>query len=303
VDDDEWQFEPKWDGMRAVVRIDAGSVSASSRTGREVTAEFPELAGLSGIADSAVLDGELVAMGTDGSTSFSQLQRRFGVAGPAQVAARAEQVPAFYVVFDLLYLDGDDIWRLPLRERRERLEALVAHGPGWRVTPAGRGHGHAWLEAARTQRLEGIMAKRLDSVYQPGRRSAAWRKVKLRHEQEFLVCGWTPGTGSRDAADAIGSLVLGCREDRRVRWVGNVGTGLTRADLRWWRAELEAAAVDDCPFEEPPRHSGLRAARWVRPSRVVQVAYAEWTPERRLRQPSLLGMREDVDPEEVRCEE
>ncbi len=302
-DDDAWQFEPKWDGMRVVVRIDGGTVQASSRTDRDVTAEFPELGDLASVADRAVLDGEVVAMGPDGRTSFGRLQQRFGVTDPIQVEARMRSVPAFYVVFDLLHLDGEDLWHLPLDERRRRLEQVVDAGPTWRITPAGRGHGEAWLDAARTQRLEGVMAKRLDSPYQPGRRSTAWRKVKLRHEQEFVVCGWTPGTGARDRPDAVGALVLGCHDEGRLRWVGNVGTGLRQADLRWWRRELEEAEQDVAPFAEPISHPALHGARWAAPTHVVQVAYAEWTTEGRLRQPSLLGRRPDVDPDAVRCEE
>lgn len=304
TDDDNWMFEPKWDGMRAVVRIEEDrTVQALSRTDRDVTVEFPEVTELARAVTGVVLDGEIVAMGEDGRTSFARLQRRFGLTEPAQVAARARTVPAFFVVFDVLYAEGQQVVQLPQEERRELLLNLVEEGPSWRVTPAGRGHGAAWLEAARSQRLEGIMAKRLGAPYLPGRRSDAWRKVKLRHEQEFLVCGWTPGTGGRDRPDAVGALVLGCHGPDGLRWVGNVGTGFTQAELRWWRAELDSSAVPDSPFAAAPKHPALRGARWARPSHVVQVAYTEWTPEGRLRQPSLLGRREDVDPAEVRCEE
>jgi bifunctional non-homologous end joining protein LigD len=303
TDDDKWLFEPKWDGMRAIVQLDHGEVRAWSRTDREVTREFPELAGLAGLSDRAVLDGEIVAMGDDGRTSFGRLQRRFGVTDPTQVAARARSVPAFYVVFDVLHLDGEDRVALPQIERRELLEELVSDGPTWRTTPSGRGHGQAWLDVAREQRLEGIMAKRVDAPYQPGRRSEVWRKVKIRHQQEFLVCGWTPGTGARDRSDAIGSLVLGCHGPDGLRWVGNVGTGFDQAALRWWRAEMDAAAAERPPFDEPVVHPALRQARWVHPEHVVQVAYAEWTTDRRLRQPSLVGRRTDVDASSVRCEE
>lgn len=302
-DDEAWFFEPKWDGMRVIVQLDHGQVRAWSRTDREVTGEFPELAGLAELADRAVLDGEIVAMGDDGRTSFGRLQRRFGVTDPVQVAARARSVPAFYVVFDVLHLDGNDLVSLPQLERREVLEELVPDGPTWRTTPSGRGHGQAWLDAAREQRLEGIMAKRANAPYQPGRRSDAWRKVKIRHEQEFVVCGWTPGTGARDRADAIGALVLGCHGPDGLRWVGNVGTGFDHAALRWWRSEVDASGIDDQPFAQQVVHPALRQARWVRPEHVVQVAYAEWTADGRLRQPSLLGRRIDVDPAEVRCEE
>lgn len=306
-DDSDWQFEPKWDGMRALVRVSHGTVQARSRTDRDITVEFPELAGLGGVVESALLDGELVALDESGRASFSRLQQRFGVSDPTQAAARSRAVPAVYVVFDLLSLDGEEIWRRPLAERRALLVDTVEPGAAWQVTAAGAGHGAAWLDAARSQQLEGVMAKRLDAAYQPGRRSDSWRKVKLRHAQEFLVCGWTPGTGRRDRDDALGALVLGCHGSDGLRWVGNVGTGLTSAELRRWRAELDEAEVQQCPFSPDTlpgtRPRALATARWVRPVHVVQVAYAEWTPDRRLRHPSLLGRRPDVDAAAVRCEE
>jgi bifunctional non-homologous end joining protein LigD len=302
ADDGHWAFEPKWDGMRAQVRLDDGVLHLRSRSGRPVTGEFPELGGLVGLADRAVLDGEVVAIGEDGRTSFSLLQRRFGLSSN-EAQSRSLVVPAFYVVFDVLHLEGSDTWSLPFRERRELLEGLVTEGPTWRITPSGRGGGTAWLEAARAQRLEGVIAKRLESPYRPGRRSADWRKIKIRHAQEFVVCGWTPGAGSRDASDAIGALVLGCEDPVGLRWVGNVGSGMSREDLRWWRREVEETARYRSPFARTTTHPALRGARWVEPTRVVQVAYAEWTGDRRLRQPSLLGLRDDVAADAVRCEE
>lgn len=303
TDDERWAYEPKWDGMRAVVELDHGAVRARSRTDREVGASFPELDGLASIAPMAVLDGELVAFGDDGRTSFGRLQQRFGVVGERQVAARAAEVPAFFVVFDVLHLDGHDVWRLPFAQRRSVLEDLLDDGPTWKRSASGQGDGAAWFEGARALRLEGIVAKRLDAAYEPGRRSPTWRKIKIRHEQEFVVCGWTPGSGRR--AGALGALVLGCHgpgPSDGLRWVGNVGTGFTDADLAWWRVQLERSASPECPFETWPVHPALRQARWVTPNEVVQVAYAEWTGDRRLRQPSLLGRRIDVDPARVNCE-
>jgi len=301
LDDDAWLFEPKWDGMRVLVEIDGGVVSARSRTGRDVTVEFPELAGLAAVAPTAVLDTEVVVLDDQGRSSFSLLQPRFGVGTSAEAAARARTAPATIVVFDLLHLDGLDAWRLPCAQRRELLEALVDDGPTWRRTPSGRGGGEAWLDAARQHGLEGIMAKLADRPYEPGKRSAAWRKVKLRHAQEFVVCGWTPGTGRRSGG--VGALVLGCHDATGLRWTGNVGTGLSDADLDRWHSDLLEVARTDPPFVEPPRHRALREVRWAEPRHVVQIAYTEWTNDRRLRHPVLLGRRPDVDPTRVRCEE
>ena len=299
--DDDWMFEPKWDGMRVIVEIDHGQVRARSRTGRDVTLEFPELAALGSVAPSAVLDTEVVALDEHGRSSFQTLQPRLGVASPVEAAARAHAVPVTTVVFDLLHLDGLDAWRLPFSQRRELLEALIEDGPTWRRTPSGRGGGRLWLDAAQEHGLEGIMAKRADRPYEPGRRSQSWRKVKLRHAQEFVVCGWTPGTGRRDGG--VGALVLGCHDGGPLRWTGNVGTGLSDAELDRWYEQLTAAEVPVSPFADPPSHRALRAARWSTPRHVVQVAYTEWTTDRRLRHPALLGRREDVDPDHVRCEE
>lgn len=301
ADDDAWCYEPKWDGMRILIEIDDGKVRARSRTGRDVTVEFPELAGMSTIAPNAVLDAEVVALDEQGRSSFGRLQPRFGVTSPDEAAARAGRVPATIVVFDLLHLDGLDAWRLPFEQRRQLLEALVDDGPTWRRTTSARGDGRLWLDAAAEHGLEGIMAKRADRPYEPGRRSPAWRKVKLRHAQEFVVCGFTPGSGRRDGG--VGALVLGCHDVEGLRWVGNVGTGLSDAELDRWYADLTAQARADAPFARPTTHRALREVRWSEPHHVVQVAYAEWTSDRRLRQPALLGRREDVDPAHVRCEE
>lgn len=299
-DDGRWAFEPKWDGMRALVELDAGTVRLRARSGRDVTVEFPELAALATVADHAVLDGEIVALDEAGRPSFARLQPRFGVTDPTVAAARARAIPVTFVAFDLLHLAGHDAWQLPYRDRRALLEQLVRPTPTLLLSPSGEGDGAHWLDAARANRLEGIMAKRVDRPYEPGRRSGAWRKVKIRHEQEFAVCGWTPGQGRR--ASALGALVLGCCDDAGWRWVGNAGTGLTDAELRRWTDELGPAQTPTSPFDEATQsHRALREATWVDPAHVVQVAFTEWTTEGRLRQPSILGRRLDVDVDDVRC--
>jgi bifunctional non-homologous end joining protein LigD len=298
-EDGSWAFEPKWDGMRIVASVSEDEVVLHGRSGRDVTVEFPELQSLREIAADVVLDGEVVAMDDDGRPSFAALQQRFGVTDPAVARRRATSVPVTYVVFDLLLLDGVAAWRLPYADRRELLERLVSPGPRWFLTSSARGDGRHWLDAARAHSLEGVVAKRVDRPYEPGRRSSAWRKIKVRHQQEFAVCGWLPGTGRRGGG--LGSLVLGCRRGGLWAWVGNAGTGLTQRDLDWWHAALEAVAVDRSPFETDVRSPALRAARWVRPTHAVQVSFAEWTSDGRLRQPSILGRRDDVDVEHISC--
>lgn len=300
-DDGRWAFEPKWDGMRVALRLDHGRVTARSRTDKDVLVAFPELLELADLAPDALLDGELVAADDDGLESFGRLQRRFGVSDPRKAARLASEVPVTCILFDLLELNGLEAWRLPYEQRRALLVDLVEDGPTWSVTPSQVGGGAALLDAARAQRREGIMAKRLDAPYRPGRRSDSWRKVKIRHAQEFAVCGWTAGEGHRSSG--VGALVLGCRTAGTWRWVGNVGTGLTSADSDRWRAELEADEVGEAPFAIARNERALRTARWVTPRQVVQVAYAEWTGDGRLRQPSLLGRRPDVRVDEVCCEE
>lgn len=299
-DDGLWAFEPKWDGMRCLAGIDHGSLRARSRTDKDLVASFPELETITSICDVAVLDGELVALDEDGRPSFGRLQQRLGVLGERAVQRSAE-VAVIYVIFDLLRLGELDVTSLPYEQRRRLLTELVDPGPTWQVSPSHVGDGEAWLAAAREQRIEGIMAKRLASRYQPGRRSADWRKIKIRHAQEFVVCGWTPGTGRRSSA--LGALILGCHDRSVLRWVGNVGTGFSDADLTWWSRELASSTSTTSPFDEPPRHPALRGANWVEPRHVVQVAYTEWTTDRRLRHPSMLGRRSDVEVDQVRCEE
>jgi bifunctional non-homologous end joining protein LigD len=299
-EDGRWAFEPKWDGMRAIVELEHGTVRVRARSGRDVTVEFPELAVLGTVADAAVLDGEIVALDDAGRPSFARLQQRFGIADPAKAALAARSVPATFVAFDLLHLAGHDAWQLPYRDRRALLTQLVHPGPALLLSPSGEGHGEQWLRAASEQGLEGLIAKRVDRPYEPGRRSSTWRKVKLRHEQEFAVCGATLGQGRRHGVP--GALVLGCRDEHGWRWVGNAGTGLRDADLQWWAETLAASCAERSVFDDTTlRHRALRDAWWVEPTHVVQVAFAEWTVEGRLRQPSVLGRRPDVDARQVRC--
>jgi bifunctional non-homologous end joining protein LigD len=315
-DDGGWAYEVKWDGMRIVVEVEAsddgrgGSVTAWSGNGADATARFPELAGLAGAlrgARSAVLDGEVVALNpTTGRPDFGRLQPRMQAGSPAAIARAAAAQGVQYVVFDVLAVDGRWLLDRPFAERRATLVDLVDAGPCWRVGPSQEGDGDLLLEAVTTQGLEGVMAKRLDSTYDPGRRSPSWLKVKVRNEQEFVVGGWLAGEGARSGT--FGALLVGYhdppaegpgQEPGPLRYAGRVGTGFNEAALRRIVAELAERARADCPFDPPPPRDVVRRAHWVEPDLVVQVAFGEWTADGILRHPSHLGPRTDKAAAEV----
>jgi bifunctional non-homologous end joining protein LigD len=233
-------------------------------------------------AHEAILDGEMVALDDKGRPSFSLLQQGGGALS--------------YVVFDVLQVDGRDVTSLPYQDRRRLLEELVEPGPHWLVSPR-HPDGEALMDAAKARELEGIMAKRVDSTYEIGRRSGVWRKVKYRPQQEFVVGGWVPGTGSRE--HTMGAILVGVYEGRKLRFAGRVGTGFKERELQRLMARFAELASDVCPFDPPPPRSTSRIARWMRPEMVVEVAFAEWTHEDILRQSSYLGERDDKNPKKV----
>ena len=294
---DGWTYEVKWDGMRALCFVRDGQLRVQSANERDVTVSWPELAGLPDAipATTALLDGELVATDDQGRPSFGLLQQRMHLTNPAEARRRSALVPVSYVVFDLLHLDGHDLMGLPLVDRRRLLDGVVEPGQAWRCSPL-HDDGEALLAAADQQGLEGVVAKRLDSTYQPGTRTRLWRKVKVRRRQEMVVGGWLPGEGSR--AGRLGALLVGYHDaagdGRPLRFAGRVGTGFTEVELSRLAAQLEPLATDVCPFDPPPPRADLvRGARWVRPELVAELAFAEWTDDNRLRHPSYLGLRTD----------
>lgn len=297
-----WAYEIKWDGMRALASVDGGLSMRSTRR-LELVDRFPELAGFAGQLEGhrVVVDGEVVAFDEGGRSDFALLQHRMHVADRSEAARRSAAVPVNYVVFDLLHLDGIDTMPLTYEERRSLLLGLVEPGPWWQVPAHSTGDGAALLDAARARQLEGLMAKRIDSRYEPGRRSPAWRKVKIRCQQEFVIGGWSTGQGNRSAA--FGSLALGYHHagdpEGPLVYAGNVGTGFNAGELSHLQSQLDALTVDACPFDPPPPRPIVRTTRWVRPQLVAEVAFGEWTPDRRLRHPAYLGLRTDKLPGEV----
>ena len=299
TDDSPWAYEIKWDGMRAIATCDRGALGLRSANGLDATARFPELGPLADSlsAHRVVLDGEIVAFGPDGRPSFGLLQPRIQASSAATIAERAAAQPVVYVIFDLLWLDGHDVTALAYADRTRLLRDLVEPGPTWQVVEPQLGSGADLLAAVAERGLEGLIAKRRDSRYEPGRRSGAWRKLKVRRRQELVVGGWLPGQGAR--ATTLGSLLVGYYEGDALRYAGRVGTGFTDADLRSWLAELAARGRATTPFDPPPPRAVARRARWVEPELVAEVAFGEWTGDGILRHPALVGRRVDKDPRRV----
>jgi bifunctional non-homologous end joining protein LigD len=296
-DDGRWAFEIKWDGVRAIAFVQGGRLALRARSGRDVTARYPELRPLAEAlaGREVVLDGEVVAF--DGARpSFQKLQGRMHLTSDHAVRRLARDDPVHYIAFDLLYLDGRPLLDRSYEERRAALAELGLAGPTWQAPAHHVGDGAALLELTRAQRLEGVIAKRLDSRYVPGRRSADWVKVKNICSTDVVIGGWLPGDGGR--AGRLGSLVIGIPDDDGVlRYAGRVGTGFTQAELVRLGGLLEPLASDVSPFagRQPPK-----LTRFVEPRLVARVDYSERTQAGTLRQPSYKGLRDDVAPEDVR---
>jgi bifunctional non-homologous end joining protein LigD len=296
-DEERYAFEVKWDGVRALVRIETGRLSLTSRTGRDITMQYPELRALGPElgARPALLDGEIVAFDEQGKPSFELLQSRIHLTGEAAIRRKMRECPVTLMLFDVLHLDGHSTMARPWTERREILENLHLEGQSWRTPSVQRGEGRPLFEATKEQGLEGIVAKRMDSFYEPGRRSGAWIKVKHVTRQEFVIGGWMPGEGRR--RESLGALLVGYYEDGKLRYAGRVGTGFDEADLKRLKDLLAPLERPTSPFEageKPPK-----GAVFVEPRLVAEVEFTEWTRTGSLRQPSYKGLRDDVDPEDV----
>jgi bifunctional non-homologous end joining protein LigD len=300
--DDQFGYEMKWDGVRAVVYVSGGRVRAMTRNDREVSGTYPELRGLGEALGSleCVLDGELVAFDERGRISFGALQPRMHVVNQAAVRRLVDKIPVTYLIFDVLHLDGRSTVDLPYTERRRLLESLELSGPRWQTPPYFVGGGKSAQDTSRAQGLEGVLAKRLDSKYLPGRRTRDWIKVKNTAMQEVVIGGWKPGSGRR--AGVIGSLLLGIPGERGLTYVGHVGTGFTQSMLVDLTARLRKLERRTCPFNPPPPREHAKDAHWVTPKLVGEVAYGEITKDGILRHPSWRGLRDDKAPEEVTWE-
>ena len=282
----QWSFEGKWDGYRVLVDANRGKLNLRSRRGRDVTGEYPQFEALAAdLADHhVILDGEAVALDASGVPSFSEMQNR----------ARSTRVE--YWAFDILHLDGRSLMRAKYSDRRRLLEAL-AEGGGLIVPDRLPGDGPEAMEHARKQGWEGVVAKKRDSTYQPGRRSSSWIKDKIWCTQEVVIGGWRQGEGGRSSG--IGALMLGIPEDGGLHFAGRVGTGFTEKELAKLKDMLKPLETDESPFNTRLPTQDAKGVTFVRPELVGEVRYSERTSDGRLRQPSWRGLRPDKEPEEV----
>lgn len=295
--DARWAYETKQDGQRVVICLAGdGSVVLRARSGEEITGAYPELRPLGGSLGSmpAVLDGEILALDEQGRADFQLLQPRMQLAhAPGRAARRAAEAPVHLVLFDVMHLGRRSLLPLPYVQRRALLEGLNLTGPHWSTPAALVGHGEQALRATREHGLEGLVCKRLDSVYEPGVRSRAWIKIRHMRSEDVIVGGWLLGKGRLTGLP--GAVLVGQRAGGRLSYVGNVGTGWSEPERAELAALLAAAATDVCPFDPVPSVPG---ARWVLPRLVGEVRYSTRTRAGLLRQPSWLRLRPDLAPEE-----
>ncbi|HSK15269.1 MAG TPA: DNA ligase D, partial [Gaiellaceae bacterium] len=288
----EWVHEVKWDGYRALATVRGGDVTLTSRNGNDLTGRFPSIARALAQAvrtPECVLDGEVCALDDEGRSSFSVMQQGGG--------------PLVVYLFDVLEADGDPLVDLPLRERRERLEELVDFRGGEVRLSEAFADGPALAAAAEEQGLEGVVSKKADSRYLPGRRSRDWLKVKTHASQELAIAGYTRGKGRR--AGRLGSLVLAVDRAGEWEWAGNVGTGFTEEEIDDLLEKLRPLERETSPFRTVPKMPKVRKddVAWVEPRLVAEVEFAEWTHDGRLRAPSYKGLREDKEATEARRED
>jgi bifunctional non-homologous end joining protein LigD len=294
-DDPGWWFEPKLDGIRTLAYVSTEGTRLISRTGKDQTERYPELANLARFVNAlqAVIDGEIVAADEKGRPSFGLLQQRMNLSGEREIERARRKIPVTLFAFDLLWLDDRDLTAEPVEERRRLLEEIVTQTGPMHLSVIADENGRAFFDQAKSLGLEGIVAKRKGTVYLPGRRSKDWRKIKAVNRQDCVILGWTPGTGSRTTT--FGALLVGAYVDGELVWIGQVGTGYSDGlltDLLKRLADLERSTP---PIADPELRA-IKGARWVEPELVCDVEYLEITHTRKLRAPSFKGLRPDKSP-------
>ena len=307
-DDPNWLFEIKWDGVRAIATVvrpgtgGDGRTTLTSRNNNDISPAYPELAPLweRVLARNAVLDGEIVALDEQGKPSFQRLQQRMHSRDLNAVARAAKRLPVQFVIFDVVAIDGELVCDRPLIQRQALLSELVVPGGPFVLSTVIPGNGIAMYTAAEAQGLEGVIAKKADSVYRPGKRSRDWRKLKVRKDVDAVIGGWLVGQGGR--AERLGALLVGLYEEGRFRYIGRVGTGFDDAELERLGGQLAERAVDDCPFTGIPAKE-RKEGRWVRTDLVCTIEYGEVTTDLKLRHPAYKGLRYDKEPEQCLLED
>jgi bifunctional non-homologous end joining protein LigD len=295
--DPAWLFEIKWDGERALAFVRDGKVELRARSGRNITSEYPELKAIVKQlnARQAVVDGEIVVLDEDGRSDFTKIQPRFGVTNPP--LSLQQKSPATYYAYDLLYCDGYDIRDVPLEQRKDLLLELLRTSENIRYSDHVMEKGLELLKVAKERGLEGIIAKRRDSRY-VGTRSSLWLKFKIIQDMDVVIGGWTEPRRTRDH---FGALLMGLYDGKRLKYIGNVGTGFDREMLARTMKTLQSLAQRDSPFDTNPK--AAEPIHWVQPKLVARVKYGQWTKDLKLRQPVFLGFQEDCDAHDCRMEE
>ncbi|MDF2569272.1 MAG: ligD 1 [Sporomusa sp.] len=309
AEQNKYGFEIKWDGIRTFFYLENNRYKLLSRNLKDITLQYPELAALAEAIGNShtelVLDGEIVAFDSSGIPSFSRLQHRMGLKDDKVITEMMQQIPIHYIIFDILSLDGSPLLDKPYTERRTILESLTFTGTNWQTPSYKTGDGQTILDASRRLGLEGIIVKRLDSPYQPGKRTGSWLKIKNQHRQELVIGGWVPGQGARQGQ--LGALLIGCYDlppevaqarnvPQHLLYAGKVGTGFTQTTLTELAHLLAPLRTETSPFSQVPP---VKNARFVEPVLVGEFEFTEWTPNHTLRHPSFKGLRNDKDPNQV----
>jgi bifunctional non-homologous end joining protein LigD len=300
-DGDDWWFEPKLDGIRCLAELSTDKTTLRTRTGRDVTDQYPEVHMVHELVDqvNAVIDAEIVAFDEKGKDSFEALQQRMNLTSEREIKKMSQKVPVALVAFDLLFLDGRETIGLKLEERRELLEMVVEPDERLQLMHHVQGAGKVFTKSMREMGMEGVVAKRIGSKYQPGRRSDTWRKIKLTNSQDCVILGWTKGQGGRSGT--FGALLVGAYDhpEGDLHWIGQVGTGFTDGMLEKVMGQLGPLRVDAPAGADERQLRAVKGAVFVKPEVVCEVDYLEMTKSTgKMRAPSFKGLRTDKLPED-----